>query len=399
MISNDTIFTGDNQEATINFLNTPRVAEWFANDDASEGNANEHGTFKDADDVRHFPAGFGFEHASSLMPVLNGEYLVKGLLAAGAMSVIYGPSNSGKTFLALDLAYRVAAGVYWHGRRVKQATVLYLATEGGSGLANRITALRDEHGGNAPFYVLRAGINLLETDSSDIPLIVDASLAAKEATGNDRLLIVVDTLSRAIAGGDENSSADMTRLVANVDMIRQQTGAHVLIVHHTGKDTARGARGHSSLRGAVDTEIEVTTPSEGDNARQAIVRKQRDYATGEAFDFALRVVELGVDQDGDMVTTCVAERIDNSSAFGDTADMQRCVDAIDAGAGNGEMYTASNAGAGSRWAGNAIMKELGVTKEVADTILKKLIASGRLVEVDYRSPATRKDRKGLKAAS
>ena len=121
-------------------------------------------------------------------------------------------------------------------------------------------------------------------------------------------LIVIDTLSRVMAGGDENSAADMTALIRNVDAIRATTGAHILTVHHTGKDTARGARGHSSLRAATDTEIEIANE---DGARAAVVTKQRDHNGGETFAFDLKSVSLGHDQDGDEVTSCVVEPVDS----------------------------------------------------------------------------------------
>jgi len=110
-----------------------------------------------------------------------------------------------------------------------------------------------------------------------------------------------------MAGGDENSAADMTALIRNVDAIRATTGAHILTVHHTGKDTARGARGHSSLRAATDTEIEIANE---DGARAAMVTKQRDHNGGETFAFDLETVSLGHDQDGDEVTSCIVKVTD-----------------------------------------------------------------------------------------
>ena len=120
-------------------------------------------------------------------------------------------------------------------------------------------------------------------------------------------LIVIDTLSRVMAGGDENSAADMTALIRNIDAIRENTGAHILTVHHTGKDAARGARGHSSLRAATDTEIEIMNE---DGNRAAVVTKQRDHNGGETFAFGLKPVLLGHDQDGDEVSSCVIEVAD-----------------------------------------------------------------------------------------
>ncbi len=111
-----------------------------------------------------------------------------------------------------------------------------------------------------------------------------------------------------MAGGNENGPEDMTAFISNVDAMRAATGAHCMLVHHSGKDVAAGARGHSSLRAATDTEIEMELSKE-DGLRFARATKQRDMETGAEFAFKLDVITLGVDQDGDDVTTCVIEPV------------------------------------------------------------------------------------------
>jgi hypothetical protein len=59
--------------------------------------------------------------------------------------------------------------------------------------------------------------------------------------------LILDTLSRALAGGDENSSVDMGRLIARCDAVREMLGCTLEYVHHSGKDKSRGARGWSGL--------------------------------------------------------------------------------------------------------------------------------------------------------
>lgn len=248
------------------------------------------------------------EWFDDIAPALGGEYIIKGVLDAGAMSVIYGPSNSGKTFFALDMVYHLAIGSEWRGRRVKPCAVLYLAAEGGRGVINRVAALKLEHGVcDVPMAIKRAGMDLLH-DQADLQHIADLAAHVQDARPGLPLVIVIDTLSRIMAGGDENSAADMTALIRNIDAVREATGAHVILVHHTGKDTARGARGHSSLRAATDTEIEVANEN---GARAAQVTKQRDHQGGETFPFALKSVALGFDADGDEITSCVIEAQDN----------------------------------------------------------------------------------------
>ena len=251
------------------------------------------------------------EYFNDIQPALDSRYLIKGVLDDGAMSVIYGPSNSGKTFFALDMAFHMAVGMQWRNRRTKRCSVLYLATEGGRGVQNRMAALKQVHGEqDAVFALRRAGLDLLKQEA-DLQHVLDLATEVKQRGEGQPLVVVIDTLSRIMAGGDENSAADMTALIRNIDAIREAIQCHIVLVHHTGKDTARGARGHSSLRAATDTEIEVGVfGEEDDQARAAMVTKQRDNAGGETFAFDLRSISLGIDQDGDEVSSCVIETTD-----------------------------------------------------------------------------------------
>ena len=104
--------------------------------------------------------------------------------------------------------------------------------------------------------------------------------------------------------GDENSPASATAVISAVDKIRATTSAHLMLVHHSGKNLEAKARGHSSLRAAVETEIELSY-DEATGLRTALATKQRDLEGGRKFYFKLKVIELGNDMDGDPVTTCV----------------------------------------------------------------------------------------------
>lgn len=232
-------------------------------------------------------------------PILQANYLIKGWLGKQQMSVIYGPSNVGKSFLCLDMAWCVASNENWQGARVNGGAVLYLATEGGLTFHNRIYALTEKYGrSDVPLYIRPSPVDLLHPEAS----LKELGMLCQEIEQQSGKisLIVVDTLSRAMAGGNENGPEDMTAFIANVDALREFTKAHIMIVHHSGKDTAAGARGHSSLRAATDAEIELHVD---DNIRFARATKQRDMETGSEFAFKLKVISLGMDQDGDDVTT------------------------------------------------------------------------------------------------
>jgi KaiC/GvpD/RAD55 family RecA-like ATPase len=239
---------------------------------------------------------------ADMKPHLSDGQCIKGLFAKNSSAIIVGAAGSGKTFFATDLAVHQAANRSWRGLKVTPGLVVYFALEGAVSAENRFYAAR--HGGNfpanIPLKLARGPVNLRAL--GDIAMVIDFVREAEAEHGVKVVAVYVDTLSRAMSGGDENGSEDMGALVAGVDAIRLATGATVILVHHTGKDESRGARGHSSLRAAVDTEIEVAKTS---NVHLATVTKQRDLPSGAQYPFALEVVELGRDTDGDVVSTCV----------------------------------------------------------------------------------------------
>lgn len=241
---------------------------------------------------------------SALHTLPKRKPLIRGLLDCGAMSCTFGGSNTGKTFFALDTALRVALGWVWRGQKVQQGTVVYIAAEGGLGIEERLTAFRRYHNldiERVPLYVIPQPLDLCSRPDDAMLLMAHIAELPSEPSIE---LIVVDTLSRAMAGGNENSPDDMGRFIRNLDMLRIATGAHVMVIHHSGKDEARGARGHGSLRAACDTEIEITR-GDATNVSTVTVVKQRDHAIGDTFPFRLEQIEIGEHEDGERITSCV----------------------------------------------------------------------------------------------
>jgi hypothetical protein len=248
---------------------------------------------------------------SDLTVLPKRRSLVKRLLDRSAMSVWYGASNSAKTFVAIDLAIHIARGTAWRERKVTKGAVVYCAVEGGLGIEERFTAWRIYNGINPdgiPLFVIPAPLDMCHStvDVEEIASGIEARLG-----GDPVVLVVVDTVSRAMAGGNENAPDDMGLLVANADRLRQRLAAHVALIHHTGKDTDRGARGHSLLRAAADTEIEITRDDGG--IVSATVTKQRDHRSGDCFKWKLETVEIGADDDGDAITSCVLLPVDSDA--------------------------------------------------------------------------------------
>jgi hypothetical protein len=227
------------------------------------------------------------------------SYLLKGLISPAEVSLWVGAPKCGKSFLLMYLAYMLSLGRSVFGRRVKPSKILYVAAEGEAGIAKRICALRNKYGPSSDFHFIAQPIDLLR-DAGHKLEVIDA------ATAVGANLIVIDTLNRVMAGGDENSPQDMGTLVRNASDIKHQTGAHIAIVHHgTKASNGTSPRGHGSLEGADDALIEVVKLEDG--SRVATVIHTKDDADGMRWGFGLDVVELGVDDDGDPITTLLVK--------------------------------------------------------------------------------------------
>lgn len=255
-------------------------------------------------------------HFADIQPRHSGPGIISGLLNPGEMSIMHGPPGCRKTFLAIDLMMHVATGEPWRGRSVTPGPCVYLAAEAGASIFNRFAAQKIQRGledAAIPLAVVPSPIDLCSQPNPDMAVLRELLAVAQEGFEAPIRLIVLDTLSRAMAGGDENSSVDMGAMVRHMDMIRAETGAHVMIIHHSGKDVARGARGHSLLFGAVDTAIDIQ-PDEAGGFSVAKVYKQRDLPSDGAFPFGLEVVEIGKGDDGEPMTSCVVRHLDEENA-------------------------------------------------------------------------------------
>jgi len=230
------------------------------------------------------------------------RYIVKGLIAPRGLSVIYGEPGCGKSFFVQHVGWQVASGRQVFGRRVNAGAVLYLALEGEGSFHDRVKGSAHERGTPEHFYYVAQGVNFYADQ-----IAVDEVITVIRELGV--VWLIVDTLARAMAEGDENTPSDMGKIITVLDNIREQTDAHATLVHHSGKDEARGMRGHSSLKGAADLSIHIKEDKDT-GVRTAHVEKNKDGPGGALFAFALRSLPLGHDMDGDEVTTMVVDEQD-----------------------------------------------------------------------------------------
>jgi hypothetical protein len=222
------------------------------------------------------------------------KWLIHSVIPVGAFTALYGPPGSFKSFIALDIAESIATGRTWMGNEViEQGAVLYICGEGFGGVGARIKACKQHHQteDGAPIYVIRHQLNLRASVEDFNALMIAIENLVSELGINFKM-IIVDTLARAFGGGNENDSADMGAFITACGRIQQIVqDCALMILHHSGKDQSRGLRGHSSLLGAVDTELELLRFDESMKGL-ITVSKQKDGQDNTRIGFEMVSIEL-----------------------------------------------------------------------------------------------------------
>lgn len=234
------------------------------------------------------------------------EWLVPNVLPAKGLSSCYGESGAGKTFFVIDMFVRVAAGLPWWGRGLQSKRVVYVAAEGAVGVRLRLQAIAKDLGldlSTIPLYVLAGQPNIME--ATDVKALVQG---IRSIGGAD--VVVLDTIAQVTPGSNENSSEDMGKALKHCQTLQSVLDCAVVLVGHSGKDTNRGQRGWSGIKGAMDAQIEVTRTA---TYRAATVSKLKD-GTGEGVEYMFQLKEVLLDVcpvDGD-TTSCVVEPVMNA---------------------------------------------------------------------------------------
>jgi AAA domain len=251
---------------------------------------------------------FLIERLADIQPSSEISWRVKGLIPAEGLVFIYGPPSVGKSFCAIHLALSIVAGLDFADCKTLPAPAIYVAAEAGSGARRRIYAAKQalKLPENLPLGLVAVAPNLGRSDGDAEALIkaIKEQLNDIDLTG---AIIVLDTVARVTPGMEENSAKDVGIFISNADKIAKEFGGVVIGVHHPGKVFENGLRGSSSLLAAAETVIGIQRDESG--IRTAIVQKQKDGEDSQSFTFALDVVDIGSDSDGDPITTCVVSRI------------------------------------------------------------------------------------------
>lgn len=227
------------------------------------------------------------------------KYLIQDVLPQADLAIVYGDSGSGKSFVVTDMAMAIARGLSWRGLKTRQGRVVYIVAEGGGGYSLRLKAYAMHHQislAGIPFGIINAAPNLLAKDD-----IRDVIAAIKAFGGAD--LVILDTLAQTTPGANENAAEDMGLAIKNARAIARAAGGMALLVHHSGKDASKGARGWSGMRAAADAQFEVIKAENGTRVIQTT--KQKDGKDDGRWGFRLEDVVVAMDDEGDAVSSCV----------------------------------------------------------------------------------------------
>lgn len=346
-------------------------------------------------DITPPPSRFTFFQAADFASGPPPSWIIKNVLPKADIGIIYGDSGSGKTFFVLDMAVHIAVDTlefsHWRGNKVHHGAVAYIAAEGAGGVKTRLKAVAQHYTiplASMPIYVLGDAPNF--TEAKDVKDVI-AGLSMLPPVS----VVVVDTYASVMPGGNENSGEDAGRVIAHCKAIHRATGALVLLVHHSGKDASKGARGWSGLRAAVDVEMEVLRGA--DEKRLATITKLKEGKDDlEGWGFTLDSIRLDEeDADGDAIMSCYVEPAEASRASIKASKSAKAQAEKPTGIDAIALYdfVVSLISAGENVAGDTVIsvqRHFDVSFMLADTALSSMVDDGRVLLSDgqYLLPPT-----------
>lgn len=240
------------------------------------------------------------------------RWLIKDVLAMNEVALIVGPSQSGKSFVAIEIGMAIARGVSWYGKRVEPGLALYQAGEGGPGVKKRLRAYREHYGidprADLPFVLLPRRIDIYSDQDCVPSIIAEARHWISQYPESPLRVLFIDTFSKATPAADENSAKDMSMVLERCKILSEELKCEVVLVHHMNADGSK-PRGHTSIFANVDSAVMVEKTMEMDGERRPLrdvtVIKNKDGGDGERWRFVLQAINLGKDPYGEDIWSCV----------------------------------------------------------------------------------------------
>lgn len=343
------------------------------------------------------PATFELLDMDALENMPPPSWLIDEMIPDHGLAILYGDPGGGKSFIAIDMGLRLAFGLDWHGVKVKQTGVLYIAGEGARGIGKRVKGWRKHHaleGADAPFLLLPVAVQVLNADERT-KLIHTINLA-KERAGCDIGLVVIDTVSRALAGADENAQNEMSAFVDACAAVQRHIGGAVIGVHHSGKDKDKGMRGSTVLLGACDSSIRITKEEQLVTIK---TEKQKDAEEASPIYMKMHKVEWAQGLEKEQ-STLVPEKVKQPLPTGkrnlSKDDIITIYEEITRRWNDGRAFSPSHvAKASGRYLPTWMAVEIGIPEAHATDIVTTWLARGNLIA----EPDSHTKRNGIRVVS
>jgi hypothetical protein len=245
------------------------------------------------------------------------EFQIAKIIPRRELVLFYGESQSGKSFTAFDMGVHVASGQEFQGQRVLQGGVIYCFIEKGNGARVRMQAFQMHNNlpDDLPFAALTKRFDLFNDDET-VKQLAEECKAIAETWDVPLDVIVIDTHDAATPGANEVEKRDVSKTILNYKRLIELTGAGVWVIHHA--NASGNLRGSLILYNAIETVISITPQEikgygptrdeDGRQIRRAVVKKQSEGEAGFAWDFVLRQVEVGKNEHGEPITSCVVSK-------------------------------------------------------------------------------------------
>lgn len=256
------------------------------------------------------------------MTLKEPAFLVDDVIESPCTGMIFGPSGSGKSFFVFDIALCCATGKPWNGKTVKSGPVIYICGEGRHAIPRRIKAWEMHHGVSVPYNRLMVSVISIDFEPESIASMVAEINEMVEHAGQTPVMIIIDTMARALPGNsDENSTKDTGLFIKECDALQTLYDCSVMIVHHTGHSESKRARGSSALKGAMDVEIMVTSDGTIEWT------KTKDIETPSELGFEIKQIVYG---QGKHDNSCVLEYTKKDEQKGPklTANMKAAIKSL-----------------------------------------------------------------------
>jgi KaiC/GvpD/RAD55 family RecA-like ATPase len=306
------------------------------------------------------------------------QFLIDRHIPEKSVGFIYGDPGTGKSFIALDIALHIAYGKEkWHGDPISEAeaegSVVYLAGEGASGMRTRSKAWRQQHGyetKSKKFGLLGASVNFMDDDSGK--KLIRSVRAYQRRTNGPLRMIVVDTVSRAMPGADENAQKEMTLFVRACDLLRDEFGCAVIGVHHANKSGEM--RGSTVLLGAGDFVLKLER-KRGHSVGYLHCEKQKDAPDGWKDSYRFDVVTVGEKE-----SSLVPMRLNSVDAETVPQGLEDAIlSALQAAWDRGEPWARKHQGR-DRWAVKRMVQDFAMDAHDAELKLEEWLSTGVVIE-------------------